>query len=129
MPHSIIKKVWDYCSYDKKFLLFVFVLLFISSVIQNYVRANGKEHELLFLQILVFIVISGYGMSITKSRINHGKRLPKIVIKDIVFLGIKAGITSLVYFFIQMMILTYVGLTRWCRQPESWRSSDTYLPG
>ena len=109
MPHSIIKRVWDYCSYDKKFLLFVLVLLFISSLIQNYVQANGKETDLLLLRILIFIIISGYGMSITKSRINHGKRLPKIVIKDIVFLGIKAGITSSIYFFIQIMILTYVG--------------------
>ncbi|MGX8694088.1 MAG: DUF4013 domain-containing protein [Methanobrevibacter sp.] len=109
MPHSIIKRVWDYCSYDKKFLLFVFALLFISSSIQNYVQAYGKENDLLLLRILIFIIISGYGMSITRSRINHGKRLPKIVIKDIVFLGIKAGITSSVYFFIQMMILAYVG--------------------
>ena len=97
MPHSIIRRVWDYCSYDKKFLLFVLVLLFISSLIQNYVQANGKETDLLLLRILIFIIISGYGMSITKSRINHGKRLPKIVIKDITFLGIKSSITSFIY--------------------------------
>ena len=109
MPHNIIKRVWDYCSYNKKFLLFVLVLLFISSLIQNYVQANGKESDLLLLRISIFIIISGYGMSITKSRINHGKRLPKIVIKDIVFLGIKSGLTSFIYFFIQIMILTYVG--------------------
>ncbi|MBR4447570.1 DUF4013 domain-containing protein [Methanobrevibacter sp.] len=109
MPHSIIKRVWDYCSYDKKFLLFVFALLFISSLIQNYVYANGNENDLTLLRILVFIIVSGYGMSITRSRINHGKRLPKIVIKDIVFLGIKAGITSSVYFFIQIIILAHVG--------------------
>ena len=109
MPHNIIKRVWDYCSYDKKFLLFVFVLLFISSFIQNYVHANGNEYDLFLLRILVFIVICGYGMLITKSRINHGIRLPKIVIKDIMFLGIKSGITSFIYFFIQMMVLTYVG--------------------
>ena len=109
MPHSIIKKVWDYCSYDKKFLLFIFVLLFISSRIQNYFQDNGNEYVLFLIGILVSIVVSGYGMSITKSRINHGKRLPKIVIKDIMFLGIKSSITSLIYFFIQMMILAYVG--------------------
>ena len=108
MPHVIIKKVWDYCSYNKSFLLFILALLFVSSLIQNYVRANGDYYDWMLLQILVFIIVSGYGMSITRSRINHGKRLPKIIIKDIFSLGIKSGIITSIYLFIQGFILAHV---------------------
>ena len=109
MPHVIIKKVWDYCSYNKSFFLFILALLFVSSLIQNYVYSNGNYYDWVLLQILVFIIVSGYGMSITRSRINHGKRLPKIIIKDIFSLGIKSSIITSIYLFIQGYILTYVG--------------------
>lgn len=105
MPHVILKRVWDYCSYNKYFLAFIFVLLFISSLIQNYVRVNGNYTDWLLLQTLVFISVSGYGMSITKSRINHGIRLPKIIIKDVIVLGIKSTIIISIYLFIQAVIL------------------------
>ena len=108
MPHVIIKKVWDYCSYNKSFLLFILALLFVSSLIQNYVHANGDYYDWVLLRILVFIIVSGYGMSITRSRINHGKRLPKINIKDIFSLGIKSGIITSIYLFIQGFILANV---------------------
>ena len=107
MPHVILKRVWDYCSYNKYFLAFIFALLFISSLIQNYVRVNGDYNDWVLLQTLVFISVSGYGMSITKSRINHGKRLPKIIIKDVIILGIKSAIIISIYIFIQGMILGY----------------------
>ena len=108
MPHVILKRVWDYCTYNEYFLAFIFVLLFISSLIQNYVRANGNSTDWFLLQILVFIIVSGYGMSITKSRINHGVRLPKIVIKDIFLMGIKSSIIFCIYVFVQGLILSYV---------------------
>lgn len=109
MPHYVIKKVWDYCTYNKSFLLFIFALLFVSSLIQNYVRANGDYNDWMLLQILVFIIVSGYGMSITRSRINHGKRLPKIIIKDIFSLGIKSSIITSIYLIIQGLILANIG--------------------
>lgn len=108
MPHIILKKVWDYCSYNKSFLLFILALLFVSSLIQNYVRTNGDYYDWMLLRILVFIIVSGYGMSITQSRINHGKRLPKIIIKDIFSLGIKSNIITTIYLFIQGFILAHV---------------------
>lgn len=108
MPHVILKRVWDYCSYSKKYLLFIFALLFISSLIQNYIAINGDDMDLNVLTIIVFIVVAGYGMVITRSRINHGKRLPKIVVKDIIFFGIKASIVLSVYLFVQAGILEYV---------------------
>ncbi len=108
MPHVILKKVWDYCSYSKKYLMFIFVLLFISSLIQNYIMINGDDIEVNVLYLIVFIVVVGYGMSITRSRINHGMRLPKIVVKDIIVFGIKANIVLFVYMFVQAGILGYV---------------------
>ena len=108
MPHVILKRVWDYCTYNEYFLAFIFLLLFISSLIQNYVHAYGSSTEWFLLQILVFITVSGYGMSITKSRINHGVRLPKIVIKDILLMGIKSSIIFSIYVFVQGLILSHV---------------------
>ena len=105
MPHVILKKVWDYCTYSKKFFLLILAMLFISSLIQNFVKLNGDDLEWMALQIVVFIVVSGYGMSITRSRINHGIRLPKIVIKDIIVLGIKSTILSSIYLYIRGIIL------------------------
>ena len=105
MPHIIMKKVWDYCSYNKSFLLFILALFFVSSLIQNYVLANGDNIQWTILQLIVFVSLTGYGMLITRSRINHGKRLPKIEIKDIIFLGIKANIVMLIYLTIQTFIL------------------------
>ena len=108
MPHVILKRVWDYCTYNEYFFAFIFVLLFISSLIQNYVRANGSSTDWFLLRILVFIIVSGYGMSITKSRINQGVRLPKILIKDIFLMGIKSSIIFCIYVFVQGVILSCV---------------------
>ena len=105
MPHIIMKKVWDYCSYNKSFLLFILALFFVSSLIQNYVLLNGDNIQWMILQFIVFVSLTGYGMVITRNRINHGKRLPKIEIKDIATLGIKANIVMLVYASIQAFIL------------------------
>ena len=108
MPHVILKRVWDYCAYSKKFLAFIFILLFISSVLQNYIVSIGDSLEITILNIVVYISVVGYGMVITRDRINHGERLPKIVIKDIVVLGIKAGLVMAVYLLAQGMVLDFV---------------------
>jgi len=101
-----MKKVWDYCSYNKSYLLFILALFFVSSLIQNYVLFNGDNYQLIIIQIIVFVSLTGYGMLITRSRINHGKGLPKIKIKDITVLGIKANIVMAVYISVQTFILT-----------------------
>lgn len=108
MPHIILKKVWEYCSYNKSYLLFILTLFFISSLIQNYVSTTGDGIQWAIVQMIVFISLVGYGMLITRSRINHGKKLPKIIIKDIITLGIKANIVTIVYMFIQAFILERV---------------------
>ena len=108
MPHSIIKKVWDYCSYSKKYLAFIFILLYISSIIQNYVQAYGDSLALIILNIIVVVSVSGYGMTITRDRINHGVRLPKIMVKDVIVLGIKSSIVTFIYWEAQTYILRFV---------------------
>ena len=82
MPHRVIKTVWDYCAYSKKFFAFIIILIFISSLIQNEFHRNLHMYEWLAFQVISTIVVAGYGMVITRDRINHGVRLPKIVIKD-----------------------------------------------
>ena len=108
MPHVILKRVWDYCAYSKKFLAFIFLLLFISSMLQKYILTVGDVYEIYVLQVLVAISVAGYGMVITRDRINHGKRLPKIEIKDIIVLGIKSVIVITIYLEVQGLILDFV---------------------
>ena len=108
MPHVILKRVWNYCAYSKKFLAFIFILLFISSVLQNYILSTGNSLGISILNIMVFMSVVGYGMVITRDRINHGNRLPKIVIRDIAVLGIKAGFVMVVYLLVQGYVLDFI---------------------
>ena len=108
MPHVILKRVWDYCAYSKKFLAFIFILLFISSVFQNYIVSIGDSYEISILNIVVFISVVGYGMVITRDRINHGERLPKIEIREIAVLGIKASLVMVVYILAQGFLLDFI---------------------
>lgn len=108
MPHMILKRVWDYCTYSKKFLAFVLILLFISAFIQNYVQIMGNSLEVTLIDLLVIILLGGYGMTITRDRINHGKRLPKIQIKEILVFGIKSTIVIFIYVYVQGVIVDYI---------------------
>jgi hypothetical protein len=58
-----------------------------------------------YLAYVPYVFIAGYGMIITKDRIHHGKRLPKILVKDVIVLGIKSTVVSIVYVLVQDMIL------------------------
>lgn len=108
MPFNIIKKVWDYCSYNIWFLLFIFILLFISEIIQDYVRIMVHPVLWSLIQIVIFTLMSGYGMLITRDRIRHGVRLPKIIFKDVIFLGVKATIVYALYLWVQGRFLDFV---------------------
>ena len=112
MPHIILKKVIDYCIYNKVFFAFIVVLLFISAFFQNYVEYyTGSYSSRWFLfQIAVFVVVSGYGMLITRSRIRHGVRLPKIEIKKIIVFGIKSSVVMGIYLVLQSFILEFVSI-------------------
>jgi len=84
------------------------MLLFISSLLQNYIQSTGNAWEIYIIQMLVVVSVAGYGMVITRDRINHGKRLPKIQIKDIAIFGVKSSIVISIYLFVQGYILNLV---------------------
>ena len=107
MPLIILKKVWDYCTYNKKYILFILVLLFLSQMFQDYVRMNVDNSSWEIFQLIVFILLYGYGMEITRDRINHGVRLPKLIIKNIIVFGVKSSIVFYLYVFIQSSILEW----------------------
>ena len=108
MPHIIFKRVIDYCTYNKKYFAFIVILLFISSLFQNCVAYYTSFSVWFLLQIVVFVSVSGYGMLITRSRIRHGVRLPKIEIKKIIVFGIKSSIVIWIYFAFQSLILDFI---------------------
>ncbi len=107
MPLIKMKKVWDYCTYNKPFFLFVIILLCILNFTSNYYYMFPKSWRLLEFFIIPTIT-TGYGMTITRDRINQGVRLPKILIKDVLVLGVKSIIVFNIYLFIQGSILDFV---------------------
>ena len=104
----IIKKVWNYCSYNKLYLLFIFLLLLIPAMFQNYVSSFFDDYALSFIYALALIIIAGYGMEITQDRINGGKRLPKLRFWPILSLGVKSVIVITIFIWAQEFFLEHL---------------------
>ena len=95
MPLVKMKKVWTYCTYNKPFFLLILLLYGILNFFQDVYGDTGDGWMLLIL-FAVSILIIGYGMTITHDRINNGVRLPKIMIKEVMVLGVKSYIVFIV---------------------------------
>lgn len=102
LPYNKLKNTWKYCSYNKPFFLFILLLLFTLNIIPNIF---SNIPTIVVLYVVIFIISSGYGMCITRDKINHGHRLPKIMPKLIITLGIKSSIVFIIYFSLQSLIL------------------------
>lgn len=107
MPLFKMKKVWTYCTYNKPFFLLILLLYGILNFFQDVYGDTGDSWILLII-FAVSILITGYGMTITHDRINNGVRLPKIMIKEVMVLGVKSYIVFIVYLFIQGSILDWI---------------------
>ena len=107
MPLVKMKKVWTYCTYNKPFFLLILLLYGILNFFQDVYGDTGDSWILLII-FAVSILITGYGMTITHDRINNGVRLPKIIIKDVIVLGVKSYIVFIVYLFIQGTVLDWI---------------------
>jgi len=110
MPMKIIKKVWDYCSYNKKFLLFILAILFVSELLQGVYIENSGDLSWFLWELIFTLIVIGYGLVITRDIINYGVRLPKILIKDIIYFGIKGYFVFAPYFFIQGILLNCIAI-------------------
>lgn len=101
MPLTIIKNVWKYCIYNKKFFLLILFFMFVISYIQDEVIPDVNYFQAAGLSIVTLILSLGYGMQITNDKINKGTRLPKINLKKLFYLGIKATFITLFFYAIQ----------------------------
>ena len=105
MPLFKIKKVWDFCTYNKAFFILIFILFLIINFISEYAYNNFSSRWIFIIQLFLNIIVTGYGMIITRERINHGVRLPKIDIMEVFVLGFKSCIVFIIFLFIQGIIL------------------------
>lgn len=105
MPLYKLKRVWEYCSYNKKFFVFILILIFILNLIPDLSRNLFGFYVKVIMNLIISVILNGYGMSITRDRINHGYRLPKILPKKILNLGFKSIFVYVVYFGFQILIL------------------------
>ena len=108
MPLSKLKKVWDYCSYNVVFFIFLCLLIFFFNLIPDYSTTYFGWEVGRLTQVIVLILLNGYGMIIAHDRINHGYRLPKIIPSDVVNFGIKSTIVYAIFvsfqtFFCQLL--------------------------
>lgn len=104
---DIIKDMWEYTTYNKPFLLLIMGLFFLFCLFIQ-IFEDMKVPYALYLSMIPYIFIAGYGMGITKDVIHNGKRLPKILIKDVVVLGIKSTVVFIVYLTVQGMLFSLV---------------------
>jgi hypothetical protein len=107
MPHVILKRVWDYCTYNKPSFLLVLLLFGVLDYLQDSF-ADSSSIMMWMLYFIVTVPILGYGMTITRDRINKGVRLPKIITGDVIVLGIKSFIVFSAYLYVQGFILDLV---------------------
>ena len=120
MPIFKMKKVWDYCTSNKAFFLLIFILFIVSNCAQ-YIYVDSNSTILIMGIVLTNVILWGYGMAITRDRINNGVRLPKIMIKDVLVLGIKSFIVFVVYIIFRELSWT-VYACRCIFQPLIWKT-------
>lgn len=104
-PFVILKRVWNYCTYNKPFFILILILFGILNYVEDF-YSFGKMGFLYFS--LINVLIFGYGMTITRDRISGGFRLPKIVVFDVLNLGIKSSIVFGVFVVVQGLIMGLV---------------------
>ena len=107
MPLFKLKTVWDYCTYNKPFFILILILFSIINYTENYYNQFDDPRAFLIF-IACFMVITGYGLTITRDRANNGVRLPKIMPRDILVLGAKALVVTTVYLIAQGLLLTMI---------------------
>ncbi|WP_342764268.1 DUF4013 domain-containing protein [uncultured Methanobrevibacter sp.] len=108
MPLYSLKKVWKYCSYNIPFFVFISVLMFIIGLVSAYVDLYFSFMGAGLITAFISMLLTGYGLSITRDRINHGYRLPKIMPKEVFLFGIKGSIVYAIYITFQIFILNYI---------------------
>ena len=107
MPLFKLKKVLQYSMNDIPYFIFILVLIFIINTIGDFsVSYMDSYYMVFFINGIVSVVILGYGVLITKDRINHGHKLPRIVVKDVLVLGIKSLFVYIAFFLIQTWVFT-----------------------
>ena len=101
--------MWGYTTYNKPLLLIIMVLLFVFCLFIQTFDEMRASYALLLSSVL-YIFVTGYGMTITKDVINGGKGLPEILIKDVVVLGIKTTFVAFVYLFVQGLLFAIISV-------------------
>lgn len=104
MPLVVIKKSLKYCFSNKPFLVFLLVLFFIWSYLDDLTSLTFVGPYLLGM------LLTGYGLQVTENIIHGGTSPPKILPKKVIVLGFKGYVISFAYMVIQVLPLAIVSL-------------------
>lgn len=108
---EFIKKAFEYCSFNKKFLCLILLLMAFSGYLSEIFIINGNFLTAFSLRVIFLIIVWGYGLQITEDVILGGKQLPKIMPRKILRFGVKGVISYLFYIIIQVILLAFVSVS------------------
>ena len=119
MPIKIIKKSFEYSTYNIFFFIFVLILMFLCQILSDIVDSVLVGFSLMCL------IMMGYGLQVTRDVINGGVRLPKIMPFQTLIFGVKGSIISLFYYFIQTFLLFLISVN--LNFPDSFNIKEFFL--
>lgn len=106
MPIDIVKGFLKYCMENKLFFLFILIIFTVMEYLFDIVKTPISG----FTSLLFSILIMGYGLQIIEDVIDGGTRLPKIMPKKVIILGLKGSVIHLFYMTIQVCFLALIAI-------------------
>lgn len=102
MPIKVIKNSVEYCTQNKKFFIYILVVLFTCQFLTKLLDSN------VIGPLIMSLIMTGYGLQVTQDIINGGIKLPQLKPRKIISFGIKGNVILFFYILIQSFLLAIV---------------------
>ena len=102
MPIKVIKNSVEYCTQNKKFFIYILIVLFACQFLTKLVDSK------VIGPLIMSLIMTGYGLQVTQDIINGGTTLPQLNPGKIIKFGIKGNIILFFYVAIQGVFLSMV---------------------
>ena len=108
---DIFKEVFNYImeEHNKKSIIIIAVLCFVSTFLSNIDNGNGSLISLL-LVLIITILIYGIGISIIESTLKNSNEIPKLDLKNNFLDGLRSYILTMVYALVPIIITIIIAI-------------------
>jgi hypothetical protein len=107
---DFIKIAYNYCSFNKAFLILILSLMAISNYLSKVFITDGNLLTAFSMRAIFLFIFWGYGLQITEDVVLGGERLPKILPRKILRFGVKGVTAYLFYIMIQIVLLSIISV-------------------